>query len=153
MGKYQFTESWLLEASRHEVWNLIKDFEQLRCWQGVSFQRLQEGTSKNGIGDKYRMNMRTKLWYTISLDFVVTEKQEETLICLEAYGDLSGQGVFRLQESGAYTRLHYDWQVHTNKPWMQRWEPLLRPLFIWNHNRVMGEAVRGISNQLGARLV
>ncbi|WP_156075152.1 hypothetical protein [Paenibacillus wulumuqiensis] len=51
MGKYQFTDSWLLKAAVSDVWNLISNFEQIDCWQGVSFYRLQDTGQASGIGD------------------------------------------------------------------------------------------------------
>jgi len=153
MGKYQFTDSWLLEADISDVWHLISHFEQINCWQGVSFDKLNDQDHPAGIGDKYLMNMKTKLWYSLSFHFHVIEKQAPCLIRLQASGDLKGYGVFRLEQVGNCTRLHYYWEAQTRKFWMNLCEPWMRPFFIWNHNRVVGEGIRGLSDYLRSPLL
>ncbi|WP_052723670.1 SRPBCC family protein [Paenibacillus wulumuqiensis] len=99
------------------------------------------------------MKMKTKLWYSLSFRFYVTEKEEPYLIRLKASGDLKGHGVFRLEPIGECTRLHYYWEAEPRKVWMKWCEPWMRPFFIWNHNRVVREGIEGLSDYLGTRLV
>ena len=61
-----------------------------------------------------------------------------TLIEGRAEGELRGLGRWTLRADGAQTAVRYEWIVAVTKPWQRRLAPLLRPVFHWNHNVVMG---------------
>lgn len=153
MGNYQFTHSWRLQTTSRKVWEMISDFEKIDNWEGVTFCKVHQSAHPHGIGDGYRMNIRTRFGYRLSFDFIVVEKREGKLIRLEASGDLHGHGIFRLEQTGDWTVLHYQWEVQTRKPWMRICEPWLRPFFIWNHNQVIYRGIRGLSRHLGSQVV
>ena len=56
----------------------------------------------------------------------------------EARGELDGVGRWTLTPEGDITHVRYDWQVDVTKPWQRALAPVLRPVFAWNHNVVMG---------------
>src|SRR5262249_41902590 len=74
---------------------------------------------------KVRFNMRT------------VRVEPPSLIEGHADGELSGTGRWTLTSEGTGTRVRYDWIVEVTKPWMRLLAPLLRPVFAWNHNKVM----------------
>jgi hypothetical protein len=41
--------------------------------------------------------------------------------------------------------------VEVTKPWMRALAPLLRPVFTWNHGKVMGWGYEGLRRELAAR--
>ena len=47
----------------------------------------------------------------------------------------------------------YEWNVSTGKPWMKAMAPLARPLFAWNHDRVMRWGGEGLARELGVPLL
>lgn len=153
MGQYQFTHQWKLQTTPERVWELISDFEQIESWKGVSVVKVQDQGHPLGIGDRYRMKIRTKFGYRLSFYFIIVEKKEQSLIRLEATGDLEGYGIFRLKQSGEYTHLYYHWEVQTVKPWMRLCEPWLRPFFVWNHNHVIGQGIRGLNSSLDQSVI
>ncbi len=59
------------------------------------------------------------------------------LIRVKASGDVIGLGVWRLVESDGAVELSYLWRVRVGKPWMQKFEFMLKPIFVANHNWVM----------------
>ena len=46
--------------------------------------------------------------------------------------------------------MRYDWIVEVTKPWMRLSAPLLRPVFAWNHGKVMGWGYQGLTRKLAA---
>jgi hypothetical protein len=73
-----------------------------------------------------------------------------SLIEGEAVGELSGTGRWRFAQEGEATRVRYEWDVRTTKPWMNLLAPLARPLFKWNHDVVMEWGAQGLARRLGA---
>jgi hypothetical protein len=52
---------------------------------------------------------------------------------------------------GGEVALAYTWRVRVEKPWMQRLEFLLKPLFTINHNHVMRRGEAGLRRELARR--
>jgi hypothetical protein len=51
------------------------------------------------------------------------------------------------------TFVTYNWNVYTNKPWMNTFYFLLKPLFVYNHNKIMHLGAVGLAKKLNARLI
>ncbi len=79
--------------------------------------------------------------------------ERPSLIEVEASGELSGRGRWRLFEQGELTAVLYEWNVATTKRWMNALAPLLRPAFASNHDWVMRNGATGIAELLGCRLL
>ena len=47
---------------------------------------------------------------------------------------------------GGYSR--YEWIVDVTRPWQRWFAPLLRPVFAWSHNVVMGWGEAGLKRKL-----
>src|SRR5262249_13137975 len=74
----------------------------------------------------------------------------------DAFGELRGTGRWSLTSQdpeGRETRVRYDWNVGTDKAWMNALAPVARPLFEWNHDVLMAEGGRGVARPLGAELL
>ncbi|MEW5961845.1 MAG: polyketide cyclase, partial [Chloroflexota bacterium] len=91
--------------------------------------------------------------YRLTFDMQTT--RIEPLLALEgiASGELEGTGRWRFSTDGPLTIVHYDWQVHTTKRWMNWLAPLAGPIFRWNHDVVMRQGGHGLARLLDARLV
>ncbi len=46
--------------------------------------------------------------------------------------------------------MRYEWIVEVKEPRLRLLAPLLRPLFVWNHNTVMGWGFQGLVAKLAA---
>jgi len=71
----------------------------------------------------------------------------------EASGELAGTGRWRFFEDRGVTAVTYEWDVRTTRSWMNSLAPLLKPVFKWNHDVVMGWGGENLARHLGARLV
>jgi hypothetical protein len=71
----------------------------------------------------------------------------------EANGELAGRGSWRLYEDGEGTAVLFEWRVQTTRWWMNLLAPIARPVFRWNHDRLMRAGGRGLARQLGVALL
>ena len=70
-----------------------------------------------------------------------------------AIGELQGHGRWQLSTADTETIVRYDWNVETNKWWMNLLAPIARSLFEWNHNVVMNWGAKGLEERLGTTVV
>ncbi|MUT68310.1 SRPBCC family protein [Paenibacillus sp. NEAU-GSW1] len=150
--KYNFETNWKFEADIEQVWGLIAGFKYDEWWSGVKAEPLQSGLP-NGIGEKYRYEFRTKMPYRLSFEAEVIVKEAPRKMEIRSTGELEGRGEWTLTQSGSVTHVRYIWQVNTNKAWMDVLAPLLKPVFVWNHDLVMKEGERGMSKALQAPVI
>lgn len=75
------------------------------------------------------------------------------LIERRATGELEGVGIWRLFAAPGCTAAVYEWRARTTKLWMNALGPLPRPVFAWNHDRVMRQGGLGLAERLGATLI
>jgi hypothetical protein len=83
--------------------------------------------------------------YNLIPNLGVTQIQAHHLV-VEVKGDLQGDGNCRFSSipDTAHTRIEFKWNVQACKPWMNWFITLTRPIFIWNHARVMRLGEQGL---------
>ena len=150
MADYSFVTRWRFRAPLEPVWDSIYHSEEWPAWwRGVeSVERVEEGDDR-GVGALQLYTWRSKLPYRLAFYMRLTRVEPMSLIEGEAAGELSGTGVWRFSDEGNSTRVRYDWNVRTTKPWMNLLAPVARPLFKWNHDVVMGWGAEGLARRLG----
>jgi uncharacterized protein YndB with AHSA1/START domain len=153
MARYGFLTTWCLDAPIEAVFDALRDAASYPSWwPGVQRVDLIEPGDAEGIGEVRRHAWRSVLPYTLVFDARVTGIERPHLIEGAASGELEGTGTWRLYaEKG--TAAVYDWRVRTTRPWMNLAGPLARPVFGWNHDRVMHAGGLGLARLLGARLL
>ena len=62
-------------------------------------------------------------------------------------------GRWRLFEDEGVTAVLYEWDVQTNRAWMNLLAPLARAALVRNHNTVMRWGGEGLARRLGADLL
>ena len=151
-ANFHLVTDWRFAAPQDAVWQaLMAPEEWPSWWRAVAkVERIADGDAR-GIGAVRRMTWRTALPYTLSFDMTMTRVEPMTLIEGRAEGELSGLGRWTLRADGAHTAVRYEWIVDVTKPWQRRLAPLLRPVFTWNHNVVMGWGYDGLAKKLAAR--
>ena len=96
----------------------------------------------DGRDSVLRYTWRTMLPYKLRFWLRMTRIQAPSLLEAEVMGDVCGHGCCRLTEAGDTTAVRFQWNVQIRQNWMRRLAPIARPVFVWNHRRVMenGEA-------------
>ena len=96
MARYTFLTTWILDASRDDVWQAIYEVERWpEWWPGVrSVEQLEEGDAA-GIGALYRHEWRSVIPYPVRFDARITRIEPRDLIEADADGELAGVGRWR----------------------------------------------------------
>ena len=71
----------------------------------------------------------------------------------EASGELEGTGVWSLRQHDDLTIVRYDWNVRTNRAWMNALAPIARPVFRRSHDAVMHAGAAGLAALLNTQVV
>ncbi|HLL87426.1 MAG TPA: SRPBCC family protein [Thermoleophilaceae bacterium] len=154
MADYRFLTTWLLEAPRTDVFQAIWDSERWpEWWRGVESVRTLEDGDEEGVGSLGRFVWRSRLPYRLEFETRIGRVERPFLLEGRASGELEGTGCWRLFEDHGVTAATYDWRVRTTSPWMNRLAPLMRPVFAWNHDVVMGWGAQGLARLLRVRLL
>jgi uncharacterized protein YndB with AHSA1/START domain len=150
-ASFHLVTDWRFAAPQEAVWRALMTAEDWPSWWRAvaKVERIADGDA-SGIGAVRRMTWRTALPYTLSFDMRITRVVPMTLLEGRAEGELTGLGRWRLTPEGATTQVRYEWIVEVTKPWQRRLAPLLRPVFTWNHNVVMGWGYQGLAKKLAA---
>jgi uncharacterized protein YndB with AHSA1/START domain len=149
---FHLITEWTLDAPVDAVWDVLTTPEDWpQWWKAVKRVELLEKGDETGIGSLRRMTWATALPYALSFDMRTTKIEPKTLIEGQASGELDGLGRWTLRADGNKTHVRYDWIVAVSKPWMRLFAPVLRPVFAWNHEVVMGWGLDGIRKHLAAK--
>jgi uncharacterized protein YndB with AHSA1/START domain len=153
-AEYRFLTTWLLEAERERVWAQIYDSDSWpQWWRGVRVAETLVRGDERGLGQVGRYVWRGAIPYPVSFDIRTTRAEHPYLLEGEATGGLEGTGRWRLFEDTGVTAVLYEWNVRTNKRWMNLIAPVAKPVFEWNHDWVMRNGGRGLAARLGCRLL
>lgn len=144
---YSFHSIWKIQAPRIKVWQALTaaPFSWQDWWPGmISFSGIE--TADMHIGTTSKFIMRAKSGYKLSASFTTTSYQPLDLVVFNAQGDLAGTATWKFTDHNDYTIIHIDWQVQTTKAWMNALAPLLKPIFVSNHNTLMQAGEAALNN-------
>ncbi len=153
-GRYSFITKWQIKAPVEEVWDAIyNSLEWPQWWKGViKADELQEGDGR-GINGVREYTWKSVLPYKLRFKSKLTEREDYKLLHGVAFGELEGDGTWHFYHKDGITYLQYDWNVYTNKKWMNLFSFILKPLFKYNHNVVMKWGAKGLAKKLDAELL
>jgi hypothetical protein len=154
MADYAFLTAWRVAAGRDVVFEAIHASEQWpQWWDGVeSVVKLEEGDPE-GRGSVGRYVWRSALRYRLEFDMRITRVDRPHRMDGQAVGELTGIGSWRLYEDDGATAVLFEWRVQTTRRWMNALAPVGRPVFRWNHDRLMRAGARGLARRLGVELL
>jgi hypothetical protein len=154
VGGYRFLTTWLIEAPREPVWEVIEDAVRWpEWWRGVErVEELAPGDERR-VGSLYLIEWRSRIPYSLTFEFQVDHVERPLGMEGRAEGELAGRGRWRLFEQEGVTAVLYDWQVRTTKAWMNLLAPCARPVFEYNHDVVMRWGGEGLARRLRTRLL
>ena len=151
MTGFCLTTVWHIPAPVEQVWDCLIHTESWPDWWRYVAQVQEHASgSKTGVDNKRRYCWRTALPYRLNLEMTLTRIEPCRAVAVSVAGDLRGTGECRLTAETAVTRVQFDWRVQTCKPWMNRFGPLIRPVFEWNHRQVMKQGEQDLIDHLSA---
>jgi hypothetical protein len=153
MSQFSLTTIWTIPAPIEKVWLCLLDTENWTVWWQyvVNVEETHSG-ELSGLNNTRRYLWRTCLPYTLLLNLRVTQLQAHEFVSVEVSGDLHGQGCCRLLAlTSSMTEIEFNWNVSTCKPWMNYFTWLTRPVFAWNHAKVMQNGEQSLIRYLTAK--
>lgn len=154
-ARYHLITRLRLSLDRRRTWDTFIDVEAWPNWWRwlERVEMVREGDDE-GVGAVFRQSIRSPLRYGFSWQTEIVQLVEESLVELDSSGTLEGRGRFHMAGAdGGPTDVTFTWLVATNKRWMELLSPIARPVFTWNHDRLMDDFGRGIASAGGGRLV
>ncbi len=149
MSNYNFTTIWKFKAPVEAVWNEIKRMDAWPIWwEYVTKVELLRQGDADEIGSIRRITWKTALPYSLTFDSELMEMERYKRMEGRAFGELEGKGTWLFSHESGLTTVQYDWQVNTTKFWMNLLAPIARPIFAWNHDKVMEAGYVGLKNRL-----
>lgn len=150
---YEIVSHWRVSGPIGEVFDVLTDAPALPRWWPAAYSEVTEVApgDSDGRGRTTAIVTRGFLPYSVRWQVEVAEARRPDLIRIKATGDVIGRGEWRLAPEGDMVALAYDWRVRVGKPWMEKFEFLLKPLFVINHNYVMRRGEEGLRAELARR--
>jgi hypothetical protein len=147
---YHFVDKWRVEGELKEVADIIDDALALpRWWGSVYFdvKELEPG-GEHGVGRLVSLHAGGWLPYTLQINFRTTDSNYPHGFAMDATGDLEGRGVWTFEEDGLFVNVTYDWTIRANKPIIEKFSFLLKPIFRSNHNWTMRRGEESLKLEL-----
>jgi len=152
---YEIESRWQVLGRIDDVYAVLTDAEALPRWWPEAYSRVIVAADggEDGVGRVTDITTRGILPYDVTWRVEVLETRRPELIRVKASGDVIGLGTWQLRGDDGAVHLSYLWRVRVGKPWMQKFEFLLKPVFAANHNWVMRRGELGLRAELSRRAV
>lgn len=147
---YVFITIWHIKAPVKDVWKAIfLSLEWPSWWKGVvCVKPIKVDTQHKGVGSIAEYTWKSVLPYTLTFQTVATKVIENKELEGKASGELEGIGLWTFSEKNGITTARYEWRVNMTQPLLKALSPILRPVFIWNHNQIMTQGEKGLRKLL-----
>lgn len=154
MKIYRLVSCWHIAAPLSEVFDSVADsLGWPQWWYGVeSVKELFAGDAQ-GIGSLRRYVWQGPLPYCLCFDARATRIEKPAALEATVSGDLEGIGRWEFRHEAGITMIQHEWRVYSTRRWMNILAPLVRPVFVRNHRRLMQYGAEGLTRRLQARLV
>lgn len=151
---YKFITRWQIAAPVKDVWHLTyESTDWPNWWKGVLAVKVIKENDANGINGIREYTWKSALPYKLSFQMKLVEKEDHKFLKGIAFGELEGDGTWFFKEENGITKVQYNWNVKTNKTWMNYFAFILKPLFKINHDIVMKWGAEGLEKKLNAKLI
>src|SRR2546429_9813151 len=150
---YHFVDRWRVEGDIKEVADILEDALSLPQWWGsVYFEAKEiEPGGEHGLGKLMSLRAGGWLTYTLRINFRTIESRYPHGFSMDATGDLEGKGIWTFEADGPFVNVTYDWTIRANKPIIEKFSFLLRPIFRSNHNWTMKRGEESLKLELQRR--
>lgn len=155
MPSFRFVTPWVIAAPIDELFDALRDYPRWpEWWPGADRMLELEPVDSHGLGGLGSYTWRSPLGYRLRFEGTSTRVDRPHRLTGDVHGELEGEGAWTLSalDDGA-VQLVYEWNVCTTKRWMSLLSPILRPVFVANHDRLMRGGARGLAGRVGGRLV
>jgi uncharacterized protein YndB with AHSA1/START domain len=150
---YTFITTWRIHAPIEKVWDAIFNSREWPFWwKGVvAVKPVKIDTEHQGVGSVAEYTWKSTLPYTLTFTTTLAKVTRYKELIGQATGELEGTGVWKFSEKDGITTVVYEWRVNMKKPLLKALSPICRPIFIWNHNRLMEQGKVGLTRLLDSK--
>jgi hypothetical protein len=152
---FHIITTWRIQGRIADIAAILTDAISLPEWWGEVYlsTAITAPGDENGIGRKVAVHSKGRLPYSIHFTAELVSSNMPHSWEIAASGDLTGRGVWRLDQQGDVVLVTYDWRVAADRPLFRRLAPIMRPLFAWNHNWAMAKGEAALKRELARRSV
>ena len=141
--EYVFLDEWDVDAPQERVFEALADARTYPEWWTPTYKEVgADGPPEEGRVSRQRFG--GKLPYTLKTTSRIVRMNCPREFEIEVDGDLRGRGVWTLTPRDGGVRVQFDWRVFADRPLLRYLTPVLRPVFRWNHNVAIKDAMRGL---------
>jgi uncharacterized protein YndB with AHSA1/START domain len=142
-GEYVFIDEWDVDAPQERVFDALADARTYPRWWTPTYKQV-ESDGPPEVGRESQQRFGGRLPYTLETRSRIVRMSPPDEFEVEVDGDLRGRGTWTLTPRDGKVHVRFDWRVFADRPLLRYLTPLLRPLFRWNHNVAIGQAMKGL---------
>jgi hypothetical protein len=146
-----FVDEWNVRAPLDAAFAVLSDLRTYAEWGGVTY-RLCESDGPPALGRMVRVCIKGPLPMQLRFEATVTHLDSPSELRMTATGDFDGDWHLRLEPDGDTVKVRSQWRLTPRRPPPRLLEPLLRPLFRWNHTSMINRANAGLQRYLDGRV-
>jgi uncharacterized protein YndB with AHSA1/START domain len=144
---YEFLDEWDVDAPIDAVFDAIADARRYPEWWPIYETVVADGPP--ALGRTARMRFHGRLPYSLSQTAEIVRFEPPHEFEIVVTGDLVGRGVWTFAErDDGRVHVRFDWRVRADRPLLRVLTPLLRPVFRWNHDYAIRQAMNGLEPYL-----
>ncbi len=131
-SEYVFIDEWDVAAPIEAVFDALADARTYPSWWKPVYVQV-DAPGPPAVGGVSKQRFKGRLPYVLKMTSEIVRFERPTEFEIRVNGDLTGRGVWTLQEHGDRVHVRFDWRVNADRPLLRILTPVLRPLFRWNH--------------------
>jgi uncharacterized protein YndB with AHSA1/START domain len=141
--EYIFIDEWDVDAPQEQVFHALADSRTYpQWWTPTYIEVTADGPPAVGVSARHRF--KGKLPYTLTTTSTIVRMDPPREIEAHVDGDLRGRGIWTLTPTDGKVHVRFDWRVFADRSFLRVLTPILRPLFRWNHNVAIQQAMAGL---------
>ena len=141
--EYVFIDEWDVDAPQERVFEALADARTYPRWWTPTYKQVDcDGPPEVGRESRHRFG--AALPYTLETRSRIVRMDRPREFEVAVDGDLRGRGVWTLTPRDGKVHVRFDWRVLADRALLRYLTPVLRPLFRWNHNVAIGQAMKGL---------
>jgi uncharacterized protein YndB with AHSA1/START domain len=141
--EYVFIDEWDVRAPIESVFRALADATTYPAWWTPVYQQVTADRPL-AVGQVSTERFKGRLPYVLTMTSEIVRYEPPREFEIRARGDLSGRGVWSVEERGDAVRVRFDWRVNADRALLRVLTPVLRPVFRWNHNYAISRAKAGL---------
>lgn len=142
-AEYVFIDEWDVAAPIEAVFEALADARTYPRWWTPIYQEV-DAAGPPAVGSVSHQRFKGRLPYVLKMTSEIVRLEPPREFEIRVHGDLTGRGVWTLEQRADRVHLRFDWRVIADRALLRILTPVLRPLFRWNHAYAIRCAEQGL---------